>query len=731
MEKVSQNYDPVALTRILQSLERRVEALQQPKLRRIKSVAAEAAQNLAVNEVGYVLSDTGQSFDLVVRGEDSRLYRITGAASSSGGSSGSGGTTDHGSLSGLGDDDHTQYHNDTRGDVRYPLKSLLTTKGDLFVRDASTVNRLSVGTDGHILTADSAQALGVKWAAAASAPVGSSYVVISLDGTLTAERNLAITGGLTLSDAGANAAVTLGLPSPFTSGNVLSANGSAFVSLTPDAAGLVDKSSNQTGIAGGKTWTGNHKFQTAVDSTTGFQVLDADGGIPILNVDTTNERVGIGTASPVTTLEINQVSIQPIVAITNQSATATNDPVIKFRTGSSPATAFTIGTRGDGSRFRIAQGDVLTANVAVNIAGTAVAINTTGIPQDALLVQGTATGIIKASGSDNNTNPAAGWVTRILFQNTNGTNGNGCAYDFMESNNLIAAKFGAIFVTHGASYNSALFFTTAAAGSKQERMRITQDGNLGLGTSTPATLGHLRLNNSTTATIDNVLTIEHDSTGAPTEGFGAGVLVSLESSLTEGQNAIRLIGETIVATHASRTYRGRLTAWDFNGEREVLRWEADGSAGRFGAFGVTAVVRPVATDDIKDALTNLGWLQGTSASPLNLDGGKLTCGEVNPTGDLNHDGSNVGFYGVAPVARPSALVQSFSTADRTLSAYTSDSEGSAYSGIDNLQAGTPYAQVSDLNTLRVAYENLRVFTEDIAAFLNSLVDDLQLNGLEQ
>lgn len=80
MEKVSQNYDPVALTRILQSLERRVEALQQPKLRRIKSVAAEAAQNLAVNEAGYVLDDS-QNLDLVVRAEDSRLYRISGQAS--------------------------------------------------------------------------------------------------------------------------------------------------------------------------------------------------------------------------------------------------------------------------------------------------------------------------------------------------------------------------------------------------------------------------------------------------------------------------------------------------------------------------------------------------------------------------------------------------------------------------------------------------------------------------
>lgn len=34
------------------------------------------------------------------------------------------GVTDHGALTGLGDDDHPQYHNDTRGDVRYYTKTL-------------------------------------------------------------------------------------------------------------------------------------------------------------------------------------------------------------------------------------------------------------------------------------------------------------------------------------------------------------------------------------------------------------------------------------------------------------------------------------------------------------------------------------------------------------------------------------------------------------------------------
>jgi hypothetical protein len=85
--------------------------------------------------------------------------------------------------------------------------------------------------------------------------------------------------------------------------------------------------------------------------------------------------------------------------------------------------------------------------------------------------------------------------------------------------------------------------------------------------------------------------------------------------------------------------------------------------------------------------------------------------------------------GATPASRAAAYTQTYSTADRTLSAYTADNESSAYTGIDNAQAGTVYAQLTDLNALRVAYENLRAFTEDIAQMLNASVDDLQTFGL--
>lgn len=41
--------------------------------------------------------------------------------------------------------------------------SILTTKGDLFVRDATTIVRLGIGSDGSILTADSTKSSGISW----------------------------------------------------------------------------------------------------------------------------------------------------------------------------------------------------------------------------------------------------------------------------------------------------------------------------------------------------------------------------------------------------------------------------------------------------------------------------------------------------------------------------------------------------------------------------------------
>jgi hypothetical protein len=63
-----------------------------------------------------------------------------------------------------------------------------TTKGDLLVENGSNVVRLAVGSNDQVLTADSAQSTGVKWAASAATAIRSIC-----DGRLTLTSGTAVT----------------------------------------------------------------------------------------------------------------------------------------------------------------------------------------------------------------------------------------------------------------------------------------------------------------------------------------------------------------------------------------------------------------------------------------------------------------------------------------------------------------------------------------------------------
>jgi hypothetical protein len=65
------------------------------------------------------------------------------------------------------------------------------------------------------------------------------------------------------------------------------------------------------------------KLQPTTDSVDFFQVLDADGGTPIVNVDSTNERLGISTAAPLTVQHIKAGT--PILTISDTDANNSTD----------------------------------------------------------------------------------------------------------------------------------------------------------------------------------------------------------------------------------------------------------------------------------------------------------------------------------------------------------------------------------------------------------------------
>lgn len=119
------------------------------------------------------------------------------------------------------------------------------------------------------------------------------------------------------------------------------------------------------------------------------------------------------------------------------------------------------------------------------------------------------------------------------------------------------------------------------------------------------------------------------------------------------------------------------------------------------------------------------------STPQDIDtGASVTFEDLHLTDDLQVDG-DVGFNGATPVAQPAAYTLNYNTTTRTLNAYTSNGQGSAYTGIDNLQVGTVYATVADLNTLRVAYENLRASYDNSLSVWRQVLGDLITYNLLQ
>ena len=92
------------------------------------------------------------------------------------------------------------------------IAAITPAKGKVLYTDASNILALATGTDGHVLTLDSAQAAGIKWAAAgggSSAPVDGQYLTLATNGTLTDERTIAFDDNLFATDGGAGSTYTI------------------------------------------------------------------------------------------------------------------------------------------------------------------------------------------------------------------------------------------------------------------------------------------------------------------------------------------------------------------------------------------------------------------------------------------------------------------------------------------------------------------------------------------
>lgn len=166
------------------------------------------------------------------------------------------------------------------------LTSPLTTKGDIYTRNSTTGIRLAVGTDGHVLTADSAQTAGIKWAAPTTGTVTSFSATPS---GIFDVANPTTTPALSLDNQSANTV----LSGPSSGG-----------AATPSFRALVNADLPQSAWT---TYTPTVSAQsgtiTTASATGRYQRLS--GNAVIVEIDITITTAGTGALSLLATLPVN------------------------------------------------------------------------------------------------------------------------------------------------------------------------------------------------------------------------------------------------------------------------------------------------------------------------------------------------------------------------------------------------------------------------------------------
>jgi hypothetical protein len=166
------------------------------------------------------------------------------------------GVSDHGALTGLTDDDHSQYHNDTRGDARY-LKPTDIATGTITARSGAI--DLSGGSDGDVLTVQADGSLAPETPAAGSGEAnitgdqGGGQSILAdtpKTGATLYFKTFAVDTGFTLDDTGDLITIAFDTTaSPQLTG--LNLGHATDTTLTRSAAGVLAVEGNDVVMIGG------------------------------------------------------------------------------------------------------------------------------------------------------------------------------------------------------------------------------------------------------------------------------------------------------------------------------------------------------------------------------------------------------------------------------------------------------------------------------------------------
>jgi hypothetical protein len=382
--------------------------------------------------------------------------------------------------------------------------------------------------------------------------------------------------------------------------------------LAGDTKFLWDKNANRLDVDGPVVITGDLTVDTNV-----------------LKVDTTNNRVGIGTATPGCRVDIvsdSNTSLAPVLRVNSNNVAVSTalayDGLIAsggmtLQSGASP---FIINTNGANERYRIASDGVATWSNVGGVAGTAMTLNSTGLGVGTTNYIGKiqAAGLVAAADPTFGT---SGTFIGAILNNDNTAPG----LDLRRWTGA-AANHGTTYISTDATGATFFYNGTQVSNTKATSLKMTLDASGNLLVGTPSALN----GTSTFVSASNSLSI--NSTGAA--GIGNALIV--QRSVGDG-NVLLFINQgvsvgTIVVTATATAYN---TSSDYRLKQSVkplagglarvnslkpstYKWNLDGSAGEGFIAHELAEFVPFAVSGQKDAVNEDGSIkiQGVDLSKI-------------------------------------------------------------------------------------------------------------------
>lgn len=123
------------------------------------------------------------------------------------------------------------------------------------------------------------------------------------------------------------------------------------------------------------------------------------------------------------------------------------------------------------------------------------------------------------------------------------------------------------------------------------RQIILSTGEIGFGVAAPAVSVHIAKTSALTNAVQEMLRIDHNTSGTAAAGFGSGLNFRLESSTTPDQDAAKIEVSWATVTHASRAGQGKLYANYTSTARECFAWGANSTVPLLGFYGTAPAAR--------------------------------------------------------------------------------------------------------------------------------------------